>query len=335
MRVCGDRQLSRLGLGAWAFGRAGWGAQDDRDSRAAILRAVELGVTWIDTAAVYGDGHSEELVGRVTRELPESDRPLVFTKCGIRVDPATGATFRDLSPRSLREECEASLRRLRTESIDLYQLHWPVQDAGIVTQAWLTLAELQREGKVRCIGVSNFESPLMDLCNSRQPIESVQMPLSLLSRELCRDRLPWAAEREVTALAYSPLESGLLSGSFGPERLAFLPEGDRRRERDQFRGPRLDRTLSLLERLKPIATRLEATLTEVAIAWTLAWPGVSGAIVGARGAAQVDGWINAAKLVLDDSTLTEIAAALTESAAGDGPVSPHPDTWCTSASRPR
>jgi aryl-alcohol dehydrogenase-like predicted oxidoreductase len=319
----GDRELSPLGLGAWAFGRTGWGTQDDRDSRAAILRAIELGVTWIDTAAVYGDGHSEELVGRVMRELPESDRPLVFTKCGVRVDPATGATFRDLSPRSLREECDASLRRLGTEAIDLYQLHWPVQNTGIVEQAWLTLAELQLEGKVRHIGVSNFDPPLMDLCDARRSIESVQLPLSLLSRDACHDRLPWAAERKVTALAYSPLESGLLSGSFGAERLASLPEGDRRREREQFQGARLDRTLSLLEGLQPIASRLEATLAEVAIAWTLAWPGVSGAIVGARGAPQVDGWIKAAELVLDDSTLAEIAAALTESGAGEGPVAPH------------
>jgi aryl-alcohol dehydrogenase-like predicted oxidoreductase len=199
-----------------------------------------------------------------------------------------------------------------------------VQDAGIVEQAWLTLAELQREGKVRSTGVSNFDVPLMDLCDARRPIESVQMPLSLLSRAACRDRLPWTAERDVPALAYSPLESGLLSGGFGRQRLASLPEGDRRRERAQFQGPRLDRTLRLLERLEPIAARLGATLAELAIAWTLAWPGVGGAIVGARAAAQVDGWIGAAKLVLDNSTLTEIATALIESEAGQGPVSPHP-----------
>jgi aryl-alcohol dehydrogenase-like predicted oxidoreductase len=212
MRV--GRSGSRLGLGAWAFGRTGWGRQDDRDSRAAILRAVELGVTWIDTAAVYGRGHSEELVGMTLRELSEPDRPQVFTKGGLRIDPSSGDTFRDLSPASLRQECEASLRRLGVDRIDLYQLHWPVDDPIIVERAWQTLGELQDEGKIRWAGVSNFAIPLLDRCAAERRIDAAQIPLSLLNRDSGRDVLPWADEHGVHALVYSPLESGLLSGRF-------------------------------------------------------------------------------------------------------------------------
>lgn len=318
----GYRRLSRLGLGAWAFGRTGWGHQDDRDSRAAILRAIELGVTWIDTAAVYGNGHSEELVGAVVNDLPALDRPLVFTKCGVRVDRSTGATFRDFSPESLRSECDASLRRLRVESIDLYQLHWPADSLDAVQQAWATLGELQQAGKVRFIGVSNFDVALMDACANERPIDTAQMPLSLLSRAACETSLAWAAEHGATALTYSPLESGLLSGAFGRQRLGSLPSGDWRRKREQFQPPRLDNTLRLLHHLQPIAARLGVSTAELAIAWTLTWPGVSGAIVGARSAAQVDGWIGASGVHLEDAVLAEIAAHLLETHAGEGPVSP-------------
>ena len=315
--------LSRLGLGAWAFGRAGWGVQDDRDSRAAILRAVESGVTWIDTAAVYGDGHSERLVGETVRELPAPDRPLIFTKGGVRIDPSSGATFRDLDPASLRRQCEGSLRRLGVERIDLYQLHWPVEDRHVVEQAWATLGELRDEGKVRTIGVSNFDVNLLAACAGGRPIDVAQIPLSLLSRDSGRDLLPWIVEHRVRGLVYSPLESGLLSGHFSLRRARTLPSGDRRRERKQFQQPRLTRTLALTERLQRIAANLETSLTELAIAWTLAWPGVTGTIVGARNAEQVDGWAGASSLRLDGPTLDEIAASLDATGAGDGPLSPH------------
>jgi aryl-alcohol dehydrogenase-like predicted oxidoreductase len=314
--------LSRVGLGAWAFGRTGWGVQHDRDSRAAILRAVELGVTWIDTAAVYGDGHSERLIGRTLGELCELDRPLVFTKGGLRIDPSSGATFRDLRPASLREQCEASLRRLGVERIDLYQLHWPVDDPQVVERAWECLAELQDEGKIQKIGVSNFGVYLLDRCASKRPIYSAQTPLSLISRASCGDLLAWTSEHNVGVLAYSPLESGLLSGRFSMKRLRSLPKSDWRYQRDQFRQPHLDRTLALLERLAPIAARLGVSLANMAIAWTLTWPGVTGVIVGARDAEQVDGWAGASQLRLDAWALEEIEAALIATRAGKGPSHP-------------
>jgi aryl-alcohol dehydrogenase-like predicted oxidoreductase len=328
-----DPPLSRLGLGAWAFGRTGWGVQDDEDSRGAILRAVERGVTWIDTAAVYGDGHSERLVGAALGQLGEAERPLIFTKGGLRVDSSSGATFRDLHPASLREECEASLRRLGIERIDLYQLHWPVQDVRIVEQAWATLGELRREGKIRWAGVSNFDVPLLERCAAERSVEGAQFPLSLLSRELAGSLLPWTRQHGTRALVYSPLESGLLSGAFSLARLKALPEGDWRPGRAHFKEPRLSRALRLLERLEPIATDLGASLAEMAISWVLAWPGVSGAIVGARTAEQVDGWARAATLTLDASTLEKIAAALVDTRAGDGPT--RPDGGWAASSQPR
>jgi aryl-alcohol dehydrogenase-like predicted oxidoreductase len=319
-----DLPLSRLGLGAWAFGRTGWGAQHDRDSRAAILRAVELGFTWIDTAAVYGDGHSERLIGETLGALCDADRPQVFTKGGIRIDPASGATFRDLRPRSLRQECEASLRRLGVECIDLYQLHWPVDDAGVVERAWETLGELQDEGKIDRIGASNFGVSLLERCAGKRPPYAVQAPLSLLRRACARELLPWALEHGVRALAYSPLESGLLSGRFSRQRLQSLPNSDRRRERPQFQQPQLDRALKLLERLASIAAEHGMSLAQLAIAWVLSWSGVSGVIVGARTAEQVDSWAAASSMPpLEASALAEIEDALIATAAGAGPVHPY------------
>jgi len=314
---------SRLGLGAWAFGRTGWGAQDDRDSRAAILRAIELGVSWIDTAAVYGDGHSENLVGATLAQCSEADRPLVYTKGGLRVDRVSGVTVRDLSPGSLREQCQESLRRLRVERIDLYQLHWPVDDHRVVEQACACLRELQAEGKIHRIGVSNFDLPLLKRCTEHYPIDVVQVPLSLLSRAGGGDLLPWSTEHGVRALTYSPLESGLLSGHFSKQRLQALPRSDWRRERVQFRQPRLDRTLELLDRLEPIAASCDISLAQLAIAWTLTWPGVAGAIVGARSAAQVDGWAGASEVRLDAFTVDQIDSALIATGAGQGPTHPN------------
>lgn len=301
--------LSRVGLGAWAFGGVGWGPQDDGDSIAAIHGAVARGVNWIDTAAVYGGGHAEEIVGRALAELAPSERPLVFTKGGIRIDPSSGSTYRDLSPGSLRAECEASLRRLGVERIDLYQLHWPVEDPEVVEGAWGALGELRSEGLIRSAGVSNFDTELLERCATVRPLDSAQLPLSLLEQAAVASELPWLAAHDVPTIVYSPLESGLLSGNFSLSRLAALPDDDWRRRRPRFQSPEVERALELVERLRPIASEVGATMAELAIAWTLHFAGVSGAIVGGRTAAQVDGWIGAATLELDPATLAAVAAA--------------------------
>jgi aryl-alcohol dehydrogenase-like predicted oxidoreductase len=316
-----ERPLSRLGLGAWAFGGVGWGSQDDRDSIAAIHHAVELGVNWIDTAAVYGGGHAELIVGKALAALPPGERPLVFTKAGLRIDSDSGSTYRNLSPDSLRTECEASLKRLGVQRIDLYQLHWPVENHEIVEQAWGTLGDLCREGKIRWAGVSNFDTALLDRCARIRPIDSVQLPLSLLDRRAIGGALPWTATHGVPAFVYSPLESGLLSGSFSAKRLASLPEDDWRQRRPQFQTPQVGRSLHLVELLRPIAKDAGASMVELAIAWSLHWSPVIGAIVGARSPAQVEGWIGAKDLSLDYLVIDQIDKVLRESGAGIGPLS--------------
>jgi aryl-alcohol dehydrogenase-like predicted oxidoreductase len=308
--------LSRVGLGAWAFGGVGWGPQDDRDSIATIRHAVAGGVGWIDTAAVYGNGHAERIVGEAIAGLPPEERPLVFTKAGVLVDPETGGTYRDLSPASLRAECEGSLTRLGVERLDLYQLHWPVEEIEAVEAAWRTLGELRDEGKIRWAGVSNFGVELLERCARIAPIDSDQLPLSLLERKILVDELPWLSERGVAALVYSPLESGLLSGRFSRDRLAALPEDDWRRRRPRFQDPELGRALDLVERLLPIAAALDASVAELAIAWAAHADGVGGVIAGARTPAQVDGWIGAATLVLDPESLQAIDAALVTAGLG-------------------
>ncbi len=312
--------LTRVGLGTWVFGGTGWGAQEDRDSIETILRAVELGVGWIDTAAVYGAGRAERVVGEALAQLEAHERPLVFTKGGVRIEGS--GTVRDLSAASLRAECEASLDRLGLERIDLYQLHWPVADSHVVECAWETLAELRREGKIRWAGVSNFDTSLLRRCEALHPIDSVQLPLSLISREGAAEIVPWAAERGAWALAYSPLESGLLTGRFSLRQLASLPEGDWRARRAQFQARRVAAVEVLVELVEPLAAELGVSLVELAIAWALSWPGVSGAIAGARAPAQVEGWIGAASLRLHDAALDELASALVRSGVGVGPTCP-------------
>jgi aryl-alcohol dehydrogenase-like predicted oxidoreductase len=314
-------RLSPIGLGSWVFGRVAWGAQDDGDSIAAVLRAVERGVNWIDTGAVYGGGHAERVVGRALARLPARERPMVCTKGGIAID-AAGDTYRDLSPASLRAECEASLWRLGVERIDLYYLHYPVAAPVVVARAWETLAELRGEGKIRWVGVSNFDVPLLDSCAALHRIDAVQPPLSLLQRAAAADVIPWAAREGARAIVYSPLESGLLAGRFSAERLRALPAEDWRRRRAPFKAPHFKRTLDLVERLRPLAHGLGVTLSELAVAWTLAWPGVSGAIVGARTPAQLEEWIGAAEVRLEQSTLDAVAAALAQTGAGAGPLRP-------------
>jgi aryl-alcohol dehydrogenase-like predicted oxidoreductase len=308
-----DLALTPLGFGAWAIGggdwRFGWGPQDDAASIAAIRRAVERGVNWIDTAAAYGLGHSEEVVARALAGIPASERPYVFTKCAL-VPAENGEMVESLEAASLRKECEASLRRLRVEAIDLYQIHWPTDRIEEIDVGWATLAELQREGKVRWIGVSNFSVEEMDRARQIEAIASLQPPYSLLRREIEDGVLPYCREYGIGVIVYSPMQSGLLSGAMTNERAAQLPANDWRSRHPLFKEPKLSRVLAFVDRLREIGARHGASPGEVAIAWTLRNPVVTGAIVGARSPEQVDGWIGAADLHLGEDELAEIEAAI-------------------------
>ena len=319
-------EITRLGLGAWAIGgggvQGGWGPQDDDESVRAIHHAVERGVNWIDTAAAYGLGHAEVVVGRAVADLPEADRPYVFTKCGLVWDEG-GTTVRNvLAPDSIRRECDDSLRRLGVEAIDLYQMHWPTWDDTPIEDSWSTMAELVEAGKVRAIGLSNFSIDELERCEPIRHVDTLQPELNLISRDAAADRIPWAEEHDTGVIVYSPMASGLLTGRFSAERLAALTDDDWRRGHANFQEPAFSRNLALVERLGPVAERLGCSLPELAVAWTLAWPGVTGAIVGARSPEQVDGWIGAAAVGLGDGDLDEIAGVLTETGAGRGPVHP-------------
>jgi aryl-alcohol dehydrogenase-like predicted oxidoreductase len=319
-------EITRLGLGAWAIGgggwQGGWGPQDDAESVAAIHHAVERGVNWIDTAAAYGLGHAEEVVGRAVAELPPEDRPLVFTKCGLVWEEGETTVRNSLAPESIRRECEDSLRRLGLEVIDLYQMHWPTWDDTPIEDSWATMNALVDEGKVRAIGLSNFSVEELERCAGVRPVDTFQPELNLVNREAADERIPWAAEHGAGVIVYSPMGSGLLTGRFSAERAGSLPDDDWRRGHENFQEPQLTRNLELVERLRPVAERLGASLPELAIAWTLAWPAVAGAIVGARSAEQVDGWIGAAGVELTDAGLDELAAAVEQTGAGSGPVRP-------------
>ena len=317
-------EISRLGLGAWAIGggdwQGGWGPQDDEESIRVIRHAIEGGINWIDTAAAYGLGHAEEVVGRAVGTMAPEERPLLFTKCGLVWEEGGTTVSNLLSPPSIRRECEDSLRRLGVERIDLYQLHWPTWDDTPIEDSWSTMADLVGEGKVHSIGLSNFEIDDLERCEAIHPVETLQPELNLLARGALSDRIPWARERGVGVIVYSPMASGLLTGRFSVERAASLPEDDWRREAPPFQRPALDRNLELVERLGDIAASVGCELTELVIAWTLQQPGVDGAIVGARSIEQLEGWIGAAAVQLDDEALGEIAQALAETGAGEGPT---------------
>jgi aryl-alcohol dehydrogenase-like predicted oxidoreductase len=321
--------ITRVGFGAWAAGGGGWsfgwGPQDDEDSLAAMRRALEGGVNWIDTAAVYGLGHSEEVVGRLLRDLPAAERPLVFTKCGLIWDPRNPMvqSRRVLEPESIARECEASLRRLGVERIDLYQFHWPDQSGTPVEDSWAALARLVEQGKVRAAGVSNFGLDLLERCEAVRHVDSLQPPFSLIRRSAAQREIPWCVEHGAGVVCYSPMQSGILTDTFDAARVARLAPDDWRRRAAEFQAPNLDRNLALRDALRPVARRHGMSVSAVAIAWTLAWTGVTGAIVGARSAEQVDGWIGAASLDLPGADLDEIAAALTRTRAGSGPTRPH------------
>jgi aryl-alcohol dehydrogenase-like predicted oxidoreductase len=321
--------ITRVGFGSWAIGGAGWamgwGAQDDDAAVAAMRHAVERGINWIDTAAIYGVGHSEELVGRLLRELPDGERPLVFTKCGLMWDEADPMkpAWRDLEPKSLRAQCEASLRRLGIDTIDLFQFHRPDTDTGTpVEESWGELGRLIEEGKVRWGGLSNFDIDLLERCEKVRHVDSFQPAFSLIRRQSAATWIPWCAEHGTGVIVYSPMGAGIFTDRFSRERVQSLPADDWRSRNAEFLPPNVDRNIALRDALKPIAAKHAATTAEVAVAWTLHWPGVTGAIVGARSAEQVDGWIGAAWLALDAADLEAISRAIEATGAGLGPTRP-------------
>jgi aryl-alcohol dehydrogenase-like predicted oxidoreductase len=320
--------LSRVGFGAWAIGGGGWayawGGQDDSESIAAIRAAVESGVNWIDTAAVYGLGHSEEVVAAALAGLPDTDRPYVFTKGGLVWDPAdrSAAPRRAGAPASIRAEVEASLRRLKVERIDLYQMHWPAEDGTAVEDYWQVFTDLKREGKIRAAGLSNHSIGQLKAAEEIGNVDAVQPPFSLIHRDAADDVLVWAREHETGVIVYSPMASGLLTGAFTADRAARLEPGDWRAGHPDFTEPALSANLALADALRPVAARHGVTPASVAIAWTLSFPGVTGAIVGARSPGQVQGWLPAAHLELKDDDLADIAAAIAATGAGTGPASP-------------
>jgi aryl-alcohol dehydrogenase-like predicted oxidoreductase len=302
-----DLAITPIGFGAWAIGgdwEFGWGAQEDTKSIAAIHRALELGINWIDTAAVYGLGHSEEVVARALREW-KGARPYVFTKCGM-IWNDQGRIDYSLRAESVRRECEASLQRLKTDVIDLYQIHWPADDLNETIEGWTTLAALQKEGKVRWIGISNASVEELQKLHSIARITSLQPPYSLIRREVEAAQLPWCEQAGVGVIVYSPMASGLLTGAMTRERIVSLPRGDWRSRNEQFQEPKLSANLKVVERLRVVGARHGRSPGEVAIAWTLHHPAVTGAIVGSRNPKQVDGIIGAMDFRLTPTEVAEI-----------------------------
>ncbi len=313
-----DLQITQVGFGAWAIGGTGydfaWGQQDDADSIAAIHRALELGVNWIDTAAVYGTGHSEEIVALALKEW-RGARPHVFTKCAMRWDDR-GSVTRVFKRDSIFDECYDSLRRLQLDVIDLYQMHWPPEDNGPgLEEAWQAMADLQKQGKVRWIGVSNFNVEQIKRAEKIGPVTSLQPPYSLIRRHIEGEILPYGEQQGIGVIVYSPMASGLLTGTMTRERAANLPEDDWRSRSPEFREPKLSKNLELAERLKKVATRHARTPAEVAVAWTLRLPAVTGAIVGARNAKQAEGVMRAGELKLTPENVAEIEGAAAARAA--------------------
>ncbi len=302
-----DISITPVGLGAWAIGgdwQFGWGAQDDVQSIAAIHRALELGINWIDTAPVYGLGHSEEVVARALQEW-KGQRPYVFTKCGM-IWNDKGEISYSLHAESIRRECEANLRRLKVDVIDLYQIHWTADEMNETIEGWNTLAALQKEGKIRWIGLSNASVEEMQKLQGIAKITSLQPPYSLIRRDVESAQLPWCQRENVGVIVYSPMASGLLTGAMTRERIASLPQNDWRTRNEQFKEPKLSENLKLVDRLLAIGQRHGRTPGEVAIAWTLRNPAVTGAIVGARHPKQLDGIIGAMDFRLTPSEVAEI-----------------------------
>ena len=307
-----DLDISPIGFGAWAIGgpaegwHFGWGLQDERAAVEAIHRAADLGINWIDTAAVYGLGHSEELVARALDGY-SGTRPYVFTKCGLPWDEH-GDTERRITAQSVRKECENSLERLRVDAIDLYQIHWPTDNPTENEEGWRTMEELRREGKVRWIGLSNWSVEQVEVAQRIAPVTSLQPPYSLLRREYEQDLLPYCATHGIGVIVYSPMGSGLLTGKMTRERIAQLPENDWRRTSERFQEPQLSRALRIVDELRTIGEKHGNSPAEVAIAWALGNRAVTGAIVGARSAQQIEETARAANLDLSPAELQQLAA---------------------------
>jgi aryl-alcohol dehydrogenase-like predicted oxidoreductase len=307
-----DLHISPVGFGAWAIGGSGWdfawGHQEDADSIAAIHRALELGVNWIDTAAVYGTGHSEEVVAQAVQGWP-GPHPYIFTKCVLRWDDK-GHVSQNHSAASIRQECEDSLRRLRRSVIDLYQMHWPPSDNGPgLEEAWRAMVALQKEGKVRWIGVSNFDVSQIERAEAIAPVTSNQPPYSLIRRKVEEEILPYCHSQGIGIISYAPMSSGLLTGAMTRERAAALPPDDFRSRSPEFKEPRLSKNIELVERLRRVGARHGRNPGEVAIAWVLHNPAVTGAIVGARNAKQAEGVMRAGELKLSAEEIREIEGA--------------------------
>ncbi len=301
-------EISVIGLGTWAIGGGdwpfGWGQQDDRSAIEAITHAVELGVNWIDTAAVYGFGHSEVLVGKAVRQIAADQRPLIATKCG-RLDNGDGTIGKSLRRESVIAECEASLRRLEIDCIDLYQMHWPEPDAEI-EEGWQTLCDLKQQGKVRYIGVSNHSAEQMKVLQGIAPIQSSQPPYSMIADEAEGSVLPHCGENGIGVVCYSPMGKGMLTGAFDAKRAMSLGEDDHRSRDPRFQSPQLEINLRFVQGLKYVADGLGWTLPELAIAWVLRREEVTSAIVGSRSPEQIKQTVSAASRVLDKASLEEV-----------------------------
>ncbi len=308
-----DLQITSIGFGAWAISGVSngwsfsWGSQDDQSSIAAIKKALDLGVNWIDTAAVYGLGHSEEVVGQALKDIPSSERPYVFTKCERAWNEEKKAVVPTLKAASIKREVEDSLRRLQVEVIDLYQIHWPQPDEDI-EEGWTAMVELQKAGKVRWIGVSNFNVSQLQRAEAIAPVATLQPPYSLIKRDVEQDILPYCQSHNIGVIVYSPMQSGLLSGKMTRERIASFPEDDWRHSSPTFQEPQVSRTLTLVETLREIGNRHGRTPGEVAIAWTLNNPAVTAAIVGSRSPEQMEGVIGAMDFRLTPEEVAEIEA---------------------------
>jgi aryl-alcohol dehydrogenase-like predicted oxidoreductase len=303
-----------LGLGTWTFGGAGGfglGPTDDTVSIATIRHAIELGINWIDTAAVYGLGHSEEVVAKAIAPWRPGEDVYIFTKGGQNWSAGDGTLLRDLRPESIRRECDESLQRLNVDRIDLYQFHWPDATGTAVEDSWATMIDLIAQGKVRWGAVSNFDVSLLSRCQALHRVTSLQTPLSLINRASLSEIVPWCLEHQVGVIVYAPLATGLLTGAFDRARIANLPPDDGRRRLARFQEPLLSKTLAFVETLRAVADRLGVSLPTLAIAWALAAPGVAGAIAGARTPEQIDGWLQASDVALEGAVLDEIWRALT------------------------
>ena len=305
-----DLRITRFGFGAWAAGgggwQYGWSTQDDKDSIAAIHAALEIGINWIDTAAVYGLGHSEEIVAKALSEW-RGTKPYVFTKCGMVWDDKKEVGY-SLRADSVRLECEKSLRRLNTDVIDLYQIHWPADGLPETQEGWATLATMQKEGKVRWIGTSNFSRAELRAAQLIAPITSLQPPYSLIQRDVEKEVLPFCEEQGIGVIVYSPMGSGLLTGAMTTERAAKLPSDDWRSKNPEFQEPKLSQNLQLAQRVRELAARRGVSAGALAAAWTLSNPAVTGAIIGARNARQVQEVFAHADLVVTRDELRDVGS---------------------------